>query len=180
MLRKLEAGRRPAQDRRCRSLRPGGRQVGRDRGDEPFQVDRYELDAAPDAGAGRHRGGRGCIRDYRAVADEVFLTATFGRHKFVPWAAGGQEGSRNEVRIFHEDGREVVLGKCARYRLRRGEVARLVTGTGGGWGDPHERPVEEVVEDVKDGYVTADQAASAYGVNVDPETVEVLRVARQR
>jgi N-methylhydantoinase B len=37
----------------------------------------------------------------------------------------------------------------------RGELARLVTGTGGGWGDPHERSVEEVVEDVRDGYVSS-------------------------
>ncbi len=99
-------------------------------------VDRYELDTRTDAGAGRHHGGRGCIRDYRAAVD-LTLTATFGRHKYVPWAiAGGQEGSRNEVRILHADGREVVLGKCARYPLKRGEVARLITGTGGGWGSP--------------------------------------------
>ncbi len=137
-------------------------------------VDQYALDSAPDAGAGRHRGGRGCIRDYRAVADEVFLTATFGRHKYPPWGAdGGQDGSRNEVRILHEDGSEVVLGKCARYRLKKDEVARLVTGTGGGWGDPRERPVEEVVEDMTDGYVTVDQAANVYGVVVDPDALEL-------
>jgi N-methylhydantoinase B len=142
-------------------------------------VDQYALDTEPDAGAGRQRGGRGCIRDYRAVSDEIFLTATFGRHKFPPWAtAGGQQGSRNEVRIRHEDGREVVLGKCARYRLRRGEVARLKTGTGGGWGDPHDRPVDDVVRDVKDGYVSVEQAARVYGVVLDPETLEVVRVER--
>jgi N-methylhydantoinase B len=143
-------------------------------------VDRYELDPAG-AGAGRRRGGRGCIRDYRAAVDEVTLTATFGRHKYVPWGIdGGHPGSRNEVLIFHEDGREVVLGKCARYPLRRGEVARLVTGTGGGWGSPLERPVKAVVEDVRDGYVTVDQAERDYGVVVDPDSFEVVRVADAR
>jgi len=142
-------------------------------------VDQYALDTGADGGAGRYRGGRGCIRDYRAVADEVFLTATFGRHKYVPWGVnGGQPGSRNEVRIFHEDGREVVLGKCARYRLKKGEVARLVTATGGGWGRPRSRPPEEVIEDVKDGYVTLAQAERDYGVVLDPETLAVLEVRR--
>jgi N-methylhydantoinase B len=143
-------------------------------------VDRYQLDPV-DAGAGRHRGGRGCVRDYRAAVDEITLTATFGRHKYVPWGVdGGQPGSRNEVRIFHEDGREVVLGKCARYRLRQGEVARLVTGTGGGWGDPLDRPVEAVVEDVKDGYVTLAQAERDYGVVLDPTTLDVVRLTQGR
>ncbi len=143
-------------------------------------VDRYELDVTG-AGAGRYRGGRGCIRDYRAAVDEITLTATFGRHKFVPWgAAGGHPGSRNEVRIFHADGREVVIGKCARYPLKRGEVARLVTGTGGGWGSPLERPVEAVIEDVRDGYVSLEQAKQDYGVELDPLTLEVLRLAPER
>jgi N-methylhydantoinase B len=139
-------------------------------------VERYELDTT-DAGAGRQRGGRGCVRAYRAVADEVFLTATFGRHRFVPWGVdGGRSGSRNEIRILHSDGREVALGKCARYRLERGEAAELVTGTGGGWGNPLERPVEQVVEDVRDGYVTVDQAARDYGVVLDPVTLDVVRL----
>jgi len=46
-------------------------------------VDRYELDTHTNAGAGRHRGGFGCIRDYRAAVN-LTLTATFGRHKYVP------------------------------------------------------------------------------------------------
>jgi N-methylhydantoinase B len=142
-------------------------------------VDQYALDVT-DAGAGRHRGGRGCVRDYRAAVDGgITITATFGRHKYLPWGtAGGRDGSRNAVHLHHADGREVVVGKCARYFLARGEVARLITGTGGGWGDPLERPVEEVVADVKDGYVTLDQAARDYGVVLDPETHEVLEVRR--
>jgi N-methylhydantoinase B len=143
-------------------------------------VDQYALDTDAEGGAGRHRGGRGCIRDYRAVAGEVFLTATFGRHKFAPWGVdGGHPGSRNEVRIFHKDGREVVLGKCARYRLEKDEVARLITGTGGGWGPPHERPVEEVIEDVRDEYVNLVHAERDYGVVLDPDTLQVVRLERR-
>ena len=56
-------------------------------------VDQFALDPT-DAGAGRHRGGRGCIRDYRAAVDGVTITATFGRHKYVPWGIdGGRDGS---------------------------------------------------------------------------------------
>jgi N-methylhydantoinase B len=135
-------------------------------------VDQYAFDTAPEAGAGKHRGGRGCVRAYRAVADEIFVTATCGRHKYVPWGVeGGQDGSRNEVRFLHADGRIEVRGKCARYRLEKGEVVQIVTGTGGGWGDPLERPAADVADDVRDGYVTLEQAERDYGVTIDPVTL---------
>jgi N-methylhydantoinase B len=145
-----------------------------------IRVDRYELDVT-DAGAGRQRGGRGCIRDYRAVADDLTITATFGRHKYRPWGMeGGENGSPNEVRILRADGREEVFGKCARHPVARGEVARLVTGTGGGWGPPLEREVGAVAEDVRDGYITLEQARRDYGVVVDPETLEVGGLTPER
>jgi N-methylhydantoinase B len=141
--------------------------------------DEFSLDTGPTAGAGRHRGGRGCVRSYRALGEEMFVTATCGRHKFPPWGvAGGRDGSRNEIRFTHADARVVVMGKSARYRLERGEVATIVTGTGGGWGDPHDRAVGEVVEDVKDGYVSLEQAERDYGVVLDPRTLDVLQTDR--
>ena len=97
----------------------------------------------------------------------------------MPWGIdGGHDGSRNAVHILYEDGREVVVGKTARTLLKKGEVARLVTGTGGGWGDPRERPIENVIEDVKDGYVTLEQAERDYGVLLDAATHDVLEVRR--
>ena len=71
-----------------------------------------------------------------------FITAAFGRHKSPPWGvAGGRDGSPNAVQLRFADGREpVTVGKTARYPLHKGDVARLITGSGGGWGDPRERP----------------------------------------
>lgn len=134
-------------------------------------VDQYTF-AIEDGGAGKFRGGRGLIRDYRITANEAYLTTTFGRHKFPPWGmAGGREGSRNYVKILHKDGREVVFGKCARYRLEKGEVARLVTATGGGYGDPRERDPEKISEDLRNGYITPEQAEQDYGTKAFKEPV---------
>jgi N-methylhydantoinase B len=144
-----------------------------------IRVDQFALNDN-DAGAGRFRGGYGCVRDYRAETD-VTLTATFGRHKYVPWGTdGGQAGSRNVVQVFRLDGSEEVYGKCARLPLKKGEVARLITGTGGGWGDPLQRPVEDVLADVREGYVSAAQARDVYGVTVDPGTLQPIEVHPRR
>jgi N-methylhydantoinase B len=40
--------------------------------------------------------------------------------------------------------------------------------------------VEEVIEDVRDGYVTLAQAERDYGVVLDPETLQVARLERRR
>lgn len=108
-----------------------------------------------DGGAGTFRGGRGLTRDYRITSDEAHLTVTFGRYKFPPWAIdGGRPGTPNLVRILHRDGRTVEFGKCARYPLVRGDVARLITGSGGGWGDPARRDPRRNADDVRNGMTT--------------------------
>jgi N-methylhydantoinase B len=127
-------------------------------------VDQYALDTV-DGGAGEYRGGRGLVRDYRITSEWAGVTATFGRHKFLPWGMnGGQDGSRNYMEFIHDDGRRAILGKCARYMLKRGEVARLHTATGGGYGPPSRRPREKVLQDLREGYITPEQAARDYGV----------------
>ena len=64
--------------------------------------------------------------------------------------------------------------------VKKGDVVRLATGTGGGYGDPYDRPVEKVVEDVKDGYITPEVAEKRYGVKVNPDTLEVVSLLGKR
>jgi N-methylhydantoinase B len=51
--------------------------------------------------------------------------------------------------------------------LRRGDVLRLATSGGGGWGHPWDRPLERVRRDVLAGVVSIDAARTDYGVVVD-------------
>ncbi len=125
-------------------------------------VDQYAFHNE-DGGAGRYRGGKGVVLDYRITADEVMLTGTYGRFKFPPWGlAGGHEGSRNYMRILRADGSSEVYGKVARARLHKGDVARLVTATGGGYGNPRERDGRQLEADLKNGYLTPLQVERAY------------------
>ncbi|MEM2115242.1 MAG: hypothetical protein QXS12_07305, partial [Candidatus Caldarchaeum sp.] len=49
-------------------------------------------------------------------------------------------------------------------QLRAGDLVSIRTAGGGGWGDPKQRDPEKVLEDVKEGYITAEQALKIYGV----------------
>jgi N-methylhydantoinase B len=129
-----------------------------------IRVERFGLDIAEGAGAGRRRGGRGVVREYRILADDAVLTVAWGRHLVPPWgAAGGRPGSVNYVEVVRADGhREPPFGKAARFPLRRGDLVRLVTGTGGGYGDPSEREPARVREDLRAGLVSAREATETY------------------
>ena len=142
----------------------------------PILVDQFTFNTTQPAGIGRFRGGFGLIRDYRILCDEAHLTATFGRFKYPPWGAdGGGDGSSNAMEIIPAGATEPTLraGKLARYRLRCGDVARLITAVGGGYGNPLERDPALIQDDVRNDLLTITQAKEIYGVVIDPSTLAV-------
>jgi N-methylhydantoinase B len=64
--------------------------------------------------------------------------------------------------------------------LRRGDILRLETGGGGGWGHPFDRPAEDVLADVLGGFVTVEAAARDYGVAIAAGRVDATRTAALR
>ena len=68
--------------------------------------------------------------------------------------------------------------KANAHVLEPGSVVELLTGGGGGFGDPRQRDPERVRRDVLDGYVTREAAERDYGVKLDPVTLEVVGSAR--
>jgi N-methylhydantoinase B len=113
-------------------------------------VDRLELNPA-DGGEGRFRGGKGIVLEYRVRADGWWLTCAFTRSRVLPWPlAGGGEGSGNFVEVVRAG------GACERYAvatmipLQEGDVVRITTGSGAGYGDPRERAPERVLADQRD------------------------------
>ncbi len=128
-----------------------------------IRVERFALDVV-EAGAGRRRGGRGLVREYRMLSDGS-LTVGFGRHRYPPWGMdGGHDGSPNYVEVIHTDGSRERFGKVARYALRSGDLVRLVTGSGGGVGDPRHREHERVRADLDDALITEREAHEVYGL----------------
>src|SRR2546429_4959693 len=74
----------------------------------------------------------------------------YSRSKVPPWGlSGGRDGSVNYVHVLRNDGREEKYSSCAKLPLKRGDVVRIVTANGGGYGDPRKRLRERVLADLE-------------------------------
>jgi N-methylhydantoinase B len=119
-------------------------------------------------GEGRFRGGKGILMDYRIQADECFLTCCFNRSRYAAWgSAGGLDGSPNYVNIIRSDGSVSRHAIVNSLRLGKDDVVRIVTGNGGGYGRPEERPLSEIEDDIRNGYLTKERASSVYHYRVE-------------
>lgn len=122
----------------------------------------------PDSGgAGAQRGGLGAIYEIELLEEqaEAFL---FGERGCFPpqGVLGGGSGALNRFQFEQADGWQTpkLTSKMLAIPLRRGQAVRLETPGGGGYGDPAKRDAMAVRRDVALGYVSAEAATAAYGM----------------
>jgi N-methylhydantoinase B len=126
-------------------------------------VDRLALEDSP-GGEGEHRGGKGIVLEYRVRSNGCFFTCAYTRNKHKPWAIeGGREGSPNYAEVIRPDGSVEEYAVVTALDVNEGDVIRIHTGSGGGYGDPKRRARELVLEDLKNGFTTEEQARTVYG-----------------
>jgi N-methylhydantoinase B len=147
----------------------------------PIVVERYAL-VADSGGAGRHRGGLGVERVVRART-ELTVNTQIERAHCRPWGLeGGLDGTGNAVALRIDGGWKADFpnAKVLVARVKPGDAFRLRSGGGGGYGSPLSRPLADVCNDVRQGYVSVTAAAELYAVVVDPATFEVDEAATMR
>ena len=136
-------------------------------------------------GPGRFRGGCGIVREYEILAETSELAVRLDSVTNPPWGVGGgKSGGVGGAVINPGTNRERVLRPLSDgNKLEKGDILRIFTGGGGGHGHPFDRPPEDVLRDVDDGFVSIDAAARDYGVMiregaVDQQTTATLRAKR--
>jgi N-methylhydantoinase B len=140
----------------------------------PIVVERYAL--VPDSGgAGRRRGGLGLERVVRARSNMVVNNQSERAH-CRPWGLDrGLDGTGNavEIRTGGEWKTDFPNAKVLVAQLKPGDAFKIRSGGGGGHGSPLERPLAQVADDVRQGYVSLRAAADLYGAVLDPRTFAV-------
>ncbi len=130
----------------------------------PFVVERLGL-AVDSGGPGLHRGGLGYDKHIRMLRDAHFMSIA-DRSILSCWGVrGGRAGRPFRVTIDPGGPREREVDALADAEpVRAGELIRIQTTGGGGWGDPLRRDPALVVRDVRWGKVSAAAARDDYGV----------------
>jgi N-methylhydantoinase B len=130
----------------------------------PLLVERYGFNVEGGVGAGRFRGGYGLVREYRVLAERAEVYCGFGRTVTPPWPMdGGEPGSVNYLEIVSTDANTVKLGRSPTRQVRQGDLVKIVTGGGGGWGTPSDRDPAAVSSDVESDLISPDHARRIYG-----------------
>ncbi|MHB8575140.1 MAG: hydantoinase B/oxoprolinase family protein [Dehalococcoidia bacterium] len=139
-----------------------------------LQIERYAI--APDSGGpGLYRGGCGVLRDIRILGDGAVLSTRMDNIRFPCWGvAGGRAGRTGAFLLNPSTSAERLLPSIGDdIALAAGDLLRVITVGGGGWGDPCSRPAERVRQDVLEGFVTVAGAKADYGVVLDPGTLRL-------
>jgi N-methylhydantoinase B len=127
-------------------------------------VEQLALNEEP-GGEGEFRGGKGIVLDYRVRSNGCFFTCAYTRNKHKPWPLeGGNEGSPNYVEVIRADSSVEPYAVVTALDVNEGDLIRIHTANGGGYGEPRRRRRELVLDDLRNGYVSEEIASSAYGL----------------
>lgn len=153
----------------------------------PIAYEAFEL-RKDSAGAGRYRGGLGSVFKVRFFGGGELGMETSRTLEGSPGAAGGLASAVQRSSHIRADGRTAVIGGIddegnwhnpllASHKFGAGETFMFESTGGGGWGNPKQRAVRDVLEDVLDEYISIDAAKDLYGVAIDPATLTVDEAA---
>jgi N-methylhydantoinase B len=148
----------------------------------PVHVVAYRL-ATDSAGPGRQRGGQGVEWLLQPVGHITELSINAERSVVSTMGLfGGQPGSRAAYRVYRgwngkgmaEDelagnsrSVETLGSRCGGVLVAPDDLIYIRTSGGGGYGPPEERDVAALIQDWRDGRVSAAHLAEAYGVTFD-------------
>lgn len=123
--------------------------------------------AVDSAGPGKHRGGFGVHKGGTLTdATNTVMSYCCDRGRSVTWGInGGLPSIPHGVWLNRGTANEKYLGATfSNVSIVPGDTFTRPSAGGGGFGDPTERDIDAVLEDVIDGYVSLERARKDYGV----------------
>jgi N-methylhydantoinase B len=136
--------------------------------EQRYPIHVYEQRLIPDSeGAGRRRGGLGCLTSYGPKFHPVSAAWACEAHHHPPRGVrGGLEGQGTNVWILDREGNRRDVELVGSIELQAGERIVSVSCGGGGYGSPLDRDPELVLHDVLEGWVSRERAQDVYGVAI--------------
>jgi len=116
-----------------------------------------------EGGEGKYNGGKGIIMDYRVRSKNAWVSVAYTRSKTLPWSLkNGREGSANYIEVIRKNKKIEKYSVVTGLGLQPGDIVRIYTGNGGGFGDPKSRDKKLIENDLLNEYITIEQAEKNY------------------
>ena len=132
----------------------------------PLRLVQYSLNTKDGTGHGKFRGGLGCVREYEILDNDNFLYSSFGRTKEKPWGMkGGTKGTCNYI-IIKRGNKKKKISRIPYFTLKKNDKVQIVTGGGGGYGNPKFRKTISIKNDLKNEIITSKEANKIYKKNL--------------
>ena len=136
------------------------------------------------AGAGRWRGGLGVETEF-VIYGENLTGIAFGDGVEDEARAfgffGGKQGTANRIELRYPDGStRIVKSKEIVRNIPTHTIFNEKAGGGGGYGEPFERPIKKVLDDVRNELVSVESAKRDYGVVINQATLQVNEDATRK
>ena len=97
------------------------------------------------------------------------MTIGYTRSRIPPWGLeNGADGTPNSVEIIRANGESERYSIATGVTVNQGDIIRIRTGNGGGYGDPCKRDPAAILSDIKNGYLSVQRAREVYGLETPP------------
>lgn len=138
----------------------------------PILVHHYML--TEDPAPGQYRGGTAIDFEFRVFAPYATITARGMERLHVrSWGRdGGAAGTLARTILNPGTSKERDIGRIDILKMMPGDVLRIVSPGGGGYGDPLKRDPTLVLRDFRNGFVTLERAREDYGVVIQDDEVD--------
>jgi len=148
----------------------------------PIIIHRYGL-MTDSGGTGKWRGGSGTHWEVEPLRDPMTVIMFGEGRRYPAPGALGAKSSLIEPKVgralyYKRDGNMEEIKKNIIATIAPGERFANQNPGGGGVGDPKERDVQKVLEDVKNGLVSIEAAWEEYGVEVGEEERRRMAVGK--
>ena len=128
----------------------------------PLRCKQYKLNTKAGVGHGEFRGGFGLLREYEILNDDTFTYCNIGRSVAKPWGINKAHEGTNNYMIIHSKGKDKRVTRIPSTKLSKGDLLKIVTGSGGGFGNPKQRKKENVLSDIENGFISKEVAEKIY------------------
>ncbi len=140
----------------------------------PLLFKEWTLDT-DSGGPGKYRGGLGVRKRILLTRGTARLSALGDREKYPsPGIFGGKPGAKQALKLnVGSENEKNLTTRVMDYLLKEEDEFTIISGGGGGYGNPFERDIELIRQDVENGYVSPVAAEKEYGVIIDPNSLVV-------